>query len=264
MLRAAAKNHARVAVLVDPADYARALAELRAGGVSEATRRRLAAKAFGHTAQYDAMVSGVAAPPAGRSRVPGSRSRPDSARGRTCATARTRTSRRRSTPTRWPPAHRSRPHGSCRARSSRTTTSPTPTPRSNACASSMAPACVIVKHANPCGVAVAATPARRLPARLRAGHDLGLRRHHRLQPPARRRNRCRHPRTAVRRSDRGAVVRAGGAGGTRRASRTSACWRPGRSTAPAPAAVELKSVAGGLLAQIAGRRRDLRARTSRP
>jgi phosphoribosylaminoimidazolecarboxamide formyltransferase/IMP cyclohydrolase len=58
MLRAAAKNHARVAVLVDPADYAGVLAELSTGGVSEATRRRLAAKAFGHTAQYDALVSG--------------------------------------------------------------------------------------------------------------------------------------------------------------------------------------------------------------
>jgi phosphoribosylaminoimidazolecarboxamide formyltransferase/IMP cyclohydrolase len=58
MLRAAAKNHARVAVLVDPADYPAALAELRAGGIGEATRRRLAAKAFGHTAQYDALIAG--------------------------------------------------------------------------------------------------------------------------------------------------------------------------------------------------------------
>jgi phosphoribosylaminoimidazolecarboxamide formyltransferase/IMP cyclohydrolase len=58
MLRAAAKNHARVAVVVDPADYAGVLAELATGSVSEATRRRLAAKAFGHTAQYDALVSG--------------------------------------------------------------------------------------------------------------------------------------------------------------------------------------------------------------
>ena len=57
MLRAAAKNHARVAVLVDPADYAGVLAEIAAGGVGEATRRRLAAKAFGHTAAYDALVS---------------------------------------------------------------------------------------------------------------------------------------------------------------------------------------------------------------
>jgi phosphoribosylaminoimidazolecarboxamide formyltransferase/IMP cyclohydrolase len=58
MLRAAAKNHARVTVLVDPADYAGAIAELAAGGVAESTRRRLAAKAFAHTAQYDAVVSG--------------------------------------------------------------------------------------------------------------------------------------------------------------------------------------------------------------
>jgi phosphoribosylaminoimidazolecarboxamide formyltransferase/IMP cyclohydrolase len=58
MLRAAAKNHARVAVLVDPADYPGVLAELAAGGVGEATRRRLAAAAFGHTAAYDALVSG--------------------------------------------------------------------------------------------------------------------------------------------------------------------------------------------------------------
>ena len=57
MLRAAAKNHARVTVLVDPADYAPALAELRGGSVAEATRRRLAAKAFGHTARYDGIVS---------------------------------------------------------------------------------------------------------------------------------------------------------------------------------------------------------------
>ena len=58
MLRAAAKNHAHVAVLVDPADYAIALGELRAGGITEPTRRRLAAKAFGHTAGYDALVAG--------------------------------------------------------------------------------------------------------------------------------------------------------------------------------------------------------------
>ncbi len=58
MLRAAAKNHERVTVLVDPADYAAVLAELRTGAVAEATRRRLAARAFGHTARYDGIVSG--------------------------------------------------------------------------------------------------------------------------------------------------------------------------------------------------------------
>ena len=61
-----------------------------------------------------------------------------------------------------------------------------PTPRSSACASSMQPACVIVKHANPCGVAVAGRPARGLRTRLPHRSDLGVRRHHRLQPPARR------------------------------------------------------------------------------
>ena len=48
---------------------------------------------------------------------------------------------------------RSRRRASCRARSSRSTTSPTPTRRGNACAQFDEPACVIVKHANPCGVA---------------------------------------------------------------------------------------------------------------
>jgi phosphoribosylaminoimidazolecarboxamide formyltransferase / IMP cyclohydrolase len=58
MLRGAAKNHAAVAVLVDPADYAALLAELDAsGGTSFALRARLAAKAFAHTAAYDAMVA---------------------------------------------------------------------------------------------------------------------------------------------------------------------------------------------------------------
>jgi phosphoribosylaminoimidazolecarboxamide formyltransferase/IMP cyclohydrolase len=57
MLRAAAKNHARVTVVVDPADYAAVLGELRQGTIEESTRRRLAAKAYAHTAQYDAIVA---------------------------------------------------------------------------------------------------------------------------------------------------------------------------------------------------------------
>jgi phosphoribosylaminoimidazolecarboxamide formyltransferase/IMP cyclohydrolase len=58
MVRSAAKNHARVAVVTDPSDYADLLAELEASGeVSLATRRRLAAKAFAHTAAYDGAVA---------------------------------------------------------------------------------------------------------------------------------------------------------------------------------------------------------------
>lgn len=59
MLRSAAKNHARVAVVCDPADYPRVLAELaEQGELGASTRERLAAKAFAHTAAYDAAISG--------------------------------------------------------------------------------------------------------------------------------------------------------------------------------------------------------------
>jgi phosphoribosylaminoimidazolecarboxamide formyltransferase/IMP cyclohydrolase len=67
MVRSAAKNHARVAVLSDPADYETVLAEIAARGeVGDETRRRLAAKAFAHTAAYDGAISGyLSAPPEG-------------------------------------------------------------------------------------------------------------------------------------------------------------------------------------------------------
>jgi phosphoribosylaminoimidazolecarboxamide formyltransferase/IMP cyclohydrolase len=59
MIRAAAKNHERVSVLVDPADYGNFIALMeRPDGIDPATRRRLAAKAFAHTAAYDAAIAG--------------------------------------------------------------------------------------------------------------------------------------------------------------------------------------------------------------
>jgi phosphoribosylaminoimidazolecarboxamide formyltransferase/IMP cyclohydrolase len=59
MIRAAAKNHADVAVVVDVSDYETILAELAAqdGQLSAATRRRLAQKAFSRTASYDAAIA---------------------------------------------------------------------------------------------------------------------------------------------------------------------------------------------------------------
>lgn len=57
MLRSAAKNHGDVTVLVDPADYVAVLAELDEGGTTDATRQRLAAKCFGRTAAYDAAIA---------------------------------------------------------------------------------------------------------------------------------------------------------------------------------------------------------------
>jgi len=57
MVRAAAKNHASVTVVVNPVDYPRVLEELARGGVSDATRRELAQRAFAHTAAYDAAIT---------------------------------------------------------------------------------------------------------------------------------------------------------------------------------------------------------------
>jgi phosphoribosylaminoimidazolecarboxamide formyltransferase / IMP cyclohydrolase len=60
MIRAAAKNSGFAAVVVDPGDYEPLLAELREsdGRLSPATRTRLAAKAFAYTARYDAAIAG--------------------------------------------------------------------------------------------------------------------------------------------------------------------------------------------------------------
>jgi phosphoribosylaminoimidazolecarboxamide formyltransferase / IMP cyclohydrolase len=59
MIRAAAKNHADVAVIVEPADYAAVTAELGAhgGATTLPLRKRLAAKAYGRTATYDAAIA---------------------------------------------------------------------------------------------------------------------------------------------------------------------------------------------------------------
>jgi len=59
LVRAAAKNNANVGVVVDPADYAAILTELRSNGLrlSDSTRFRLAQKAFSHTAAYDGAIS---------------------------------------------------------------------------------------------------------------------------------------------------------------------------------------------------------------
>lgn len=57
MIRAASKNHDGVAVVVDPADYDRVLAALNGEGLGLEDRRRLAAKAYAHTASYDTAIT---------------------------------------------------------------------------------------------------------------------------------------------------------------------------------------------------------------
>ena len=58
MLRAAAKNHADVTVLIDPSDYVRVIDQIKAhGATDDATRFDLALKTFEHTAHYDGMIA---------------------------------------------------------------------------------------------------------------------------------------------------------------------------------------------------------------
>lgn len=58
MVRSAAKNHRFVAVIVDPGDYSMVAGEIeKIGGVTAGTRKRLAAKAFAHTASYDGAIA---------------------------------------------------------------------------------------------------------------------------------------------------------------------------------------------------------------
>ena len=60
MLRSSAKNHASVAVVVDPADYATVIGEMNdsGGGTTLGTRERLAIKVFQHTSAYDRAIAG--------------------------------------------------------------------------------------------------------------------------------------------------------------------------------------------------------------
>ena len=57
MLRAAAKNWQDVAVVIEPADYPQVLAELDAGGLTRTTKFGLARKVYAHTAAYDGMIT---------------------------------------------------------------------------------------------------------------------------------------------------------------------------------------------------------------
>jgi len=56
LIRAAAKNHERVTLVCDPADYNSVLDEIRAGGITDKTRQRLAVKGFASTMHYDTVI----------------------------------------------------------------------------------------------------------------------------------------------------------------------------------------------------------------
>ena len=56
LIRAAAKNHARVILVCDPSDYAEVLSNLKKGGITSSKRKQLGCKGFQVTAHYDAMI----------------------------------------------------------------------------------------------------------------------------------------------------------------------------------------------------------------
>jgi phosphoribosylaminoimidazolecarboxamide formyltransferase / IMP cyclohydrolase len=160
MLRAAAKNHADVTVLVDPDDYAGVLAEIdTAGGTSIDTRSWLAAKAFAHTARYDTVVASYL------------QQRQDFAEEpfpetlalyfeHAQALRYGENPHQRAAFYRRPDAHGGSV-GSARVLQGKELSFNNIADADTAieCARSFAaPACVIVKHANPCGVAVAPDP----------------------------------------------------------------------------------------------------------
>ncbi len=159
MIRAAAKNYGRVAVVVDPDDYAGCSPSCARAALTAATRCALMRKAFAHTAAYDAAIAALPRGAPTRRDVPRRASRRSAFRegpGR-CATARTRTRRPPSTAACQAPA--GEPVGSasprcCRARSSRTTTCSTSTRRWRWRRVPDGPAAVIIKHNTPCGVAL--------------------------------------------------------------------------------------------------------------
>ena len=131
MVRASAKNHANVAIVVDPARYPQVIAALEAGGTTLAQRQALGAEAFRHTASYDVNVASwignVVAPDDDGTGFPGWLG----------GTWTRQQSLRYGENSHQPAALYAQPRGrrhrpgraSCTARRCRTTTTSTPTPR---------------------------------------------------------------------------------------------------------------------------------------
>ena len=162
MVRAAAKNHAAVTVVVDPGDYRGLLDELAAnqGATQVAMRQRLAAKAFAHTAQYDAMVSAYFTGAVGG----GSQTFPEDLN----LSFRKRSDLRYGENPHQQAAYYSDPRAIGASVTQARQIQGKELSYNNIADSDTAlecvrqfdlPACVIVKHANPCGVALAATIA---------------------------------------------------------------------------------------------------------
>ena len=161
MVRSAAKNWMHVGVVVDPADYAAVLDELRRNGnaLSDALRFRLMQRAFAHTAAYDGAIANWLDGARRRRRARTAfrnRCRSPATSCRTCATARIRISAPRCTASRRAPAGSIAAYRQLQGKEL-SYNNVADADAAWACVTRFAePTCVIVKHANPCGVASAA------------------------------------------------------------------------------------------------------------
>jgi phosphoribosylaminoimidazolecarboxamide formyltransferase/IMP cyclohydrolase len=161
MLRAAAKNHAAVTVVVDAGDYERVLSEMRAenGAVSDATRFDLATKVFEHTARYDGAIANYL----GSIQAEGERD--PFPRTYSIQFRRAQAMRYGENPHQGAAFYvESQPVEACIATARQfqgkelSYNNVADTDAALECVKGFAaPACVIVKHANPCGAAVGAT-----------------------------------------------------------------------------------------------------------
>ena len=161
MVRSAAKNHAHVGIVTDPADYARVLEALGNGtALTESLRYDLAVKAFEHTAQYDGMIANFLG-----SRVNETKQPEAFARTLNLQFAKAEDLRYGENP-HQKAAFYIEPQGAADTQASIATAQQlqgkalsynniADTDAALECVKAFsAPACVIVKHANPCGVAV--------------------------------------------------------------------------------------------------------------
>lgn len=170
MLRAAAKNHAAVTVVVDAADYSHVVEEMQrnAGAVGARVRFELATKAFAYTARYDAAIANFLGSVVDPSRHPLERSRFPSVYTRQLV--KRAEMRYGENPHQAAALYRDpeTPPGAERTVARARVVQGKPLSFNNLADADAAlecvqalgesPACVIVKHANPCGAAVARTP----------------------------------------------------------------------------------------------------------
>jgi phosphoribosylaminoimidazolecarboxamide formyltransferase/IMP cyclohydrolase len=169
MLRAAAKNWQDVAVVIDPADYLQVLAELDAGGVTRATKFALARKVFAHTAAYDGTIAnylGALAPGAEAhgAQVPARETYPQVFSLQVAKAQALRYGENPHQSAAFYRDHDAAPGTLAHAKQLQgkelSYNNIADADAAWECVKTFdAPACVIVKHANPCGVAVGASAA---------------------------------------------------------------------------------------------------------